>query len=154
MSEQCYNLVNVYNDKYNTAVFALKALESLTACVYMSGDFNCRSSLWDPECENHRTVAIAIMDIAADMGLDWAEPANHGPNHMLFNRDLADTVIDLVLLEMAEVLHRPPKPLHHYQEQSDHIPLASLVVIKPEEAGPPWLCIKSGSEEEEKFLEN
>jgi hypothetical protein len=120
----------------------------------MGGDLNCRSSVWDPNYRYHRTDTIALMDVCADMGLDWAEPTNHGPTHISYNRDLADTVIDLVFLEMAEVLHQPPMLVHSMQGRSDHIPISSVVVIVPGAAGVPRMKIKAGSEEEEEFLAN
>jgi len=72
-----YNLMNVYSDADKTAISYLwDHIDELPLFHYMGGDFNVHSSMWDPEVTHHRWAAITLLEITADLDLQWTEPSN------------------------------------------------------------------------------
>ncbi|KXN81366.1 hypothetical protein AN958_05137 [Leucoagaricus sp. SymC.cos] len=67
------NLLNVYSDDAHTAINLLcQEADQLPAFIYMGGDFNCHSEVWDSSCTSHPLVAQRLLELASDVGLEWA----------------------------------------------------------------------------------
>ncbi|KXN86757.1 hypothetical protein AN958_09617 [Leucoagaricus sp. SymC.cos] len=67
------NLLNIYSDDAHTAINLLaRDIDQLPAFVYMGSDFNCHSEVWDPSCMSHPLVAQHLLELASDIGLEWA----------------------------------------------------------------------------------
>ncbi|KXN91250.1 hypothetical protein AN958_01610 [Leucoagaricus sp. SymC.cos] len=93
------NLLNIYSDDAHTAINLLsRDVDQLPAFIYMGGDFNCHSEVWDSSCTLHPLVTQHLLELASDVGLEWARPSNSGMTHIPHNPDLAGSVIDLVFM--------------------------------------------------------
>lgn len=130
------NLMNVYNDDQNSAMRLLQAqADHLPSHVFMGGDFNCRSSVWDPEWNQHHTWVQTILDFASDLSLDLSLPQVPGPTHIPFAQGLNPTVIDLVFVPIPQSLNLRPELRPNLQGPSDHIPMALTFPVNPVRTG-------------------
>jgi hypothetical protein len=92
-------LLNVYNNEKDTVVNRLiRDIALLPQILYMAGDFNCHSRIWDPRVTSHGGNAAHLMQLVSDLELDWAPPTNHGPTHIPHNTNLNPSIIDLVFV--------------------------------------------------------
>ncbi|KAF9471145.1 hypothetical protein BDN70DRAFT_939158 [Pholiota conissans] len=146
--------MNVYSDDQNTMIFHIAGKSgSLPSFVYMGGDFNCHSSVWDPKESSHRMVPIALLESAADLGLELAMPDNLGPMLYLYNRDFRPLVIDLIFLQSQDVLARMPHREIGIQGSSDHILISAVVPLsEPINVGTTQ-SIKPNSEAERDYVD-
>ena len=98
-------LANVYSDAAHTAINLLheKVLE-LPKFRLMCGDFNVRSSRWDPGGPENNIYADRLEAIAERVGLSLSSPEVVGPTHFPYNGELRPTVIDLMFVPDEETL--------------------------------------------------
>ncbi|KAF9555018.1 hypothetical protein CPC08DRAFT_766250 [Agrocybe pediades] len=102
---------------------------SLPQLHYIGGNFNIHSREWDPEVTHHRGDVINLLELAADLDLEWTQPSNPGPTFISHNLDLRPSVIDLVFHRIAEsasdCTFRDPVR----QGPSDHILIFTIVKL-------------------------
>ena len=91
--------------------------------VYMGGDFNCHSYMWDPGFPYHHAAAISLLETAAIMGLELVESDNSGPTFISHNPDLRPSVIDLVFVRSEDSIAIQSHRHLHLQASSDHVPI-------------------------------
>ena len=99
---QTFNFLNVYNNADGKACTFLEEREMPLPLVYMGGDFNCHSYMWDPGFPYHHAAAISLLETAAIMGLELVESDNSGPTFISHNPDLRPSVIDLVFVKSED----------------------------------------------------
>jgi len=63
-------------------------IDELPLFHYMGDDFNIHSNVWDPEVTHHWWAAITLLEIAADLDLEWTELSNPGLTFISHNADL------------------------------------------------------------------
>jgi len=144
--------MNIYSDDLHTAVNFLsnKAL-SIPHLLYMRGDFNVRDAEWDPSVSSHLAAGQALMDLAESYSLVHLIPALSVPTHYSDISGHANSVIDLIFLDMscAQVTHHIEPDL---RRPSDHTPLTVDLPIAPENICVCRMVLKRDSEEETAFL--
>ncbi|KXN83319.1 hypothetical protein AN958_01590 [Leucoagaricus sp. SymC.cos] len=149
------NLLNVYLDNAHTAINLLAwEIDMLPAFIYMGGDFNCHSEVWDPSCTSHPLVAQHLMELASDIGLEWACPSNPKLTHIPHNPDLASSVIDLVFTAPSASASDLPRLDLDHCGPSDHVPISTLLPISETEIWVSCMVIPRESLEESGFLIN
>jgi len=117
-----YNVMNVYSDDDKTAILYLwDHVDELPLFYYMGGDFNVHSSVWDPEVMHHRWAAITLLEIAADLDLEWTKPSNAGPTFISHNADLRWLVIDLMFHRISKSVWSPARRDPDLMGPTDHI---------------------------------
>src|SRR6267154_461081 len=118
-------LLNVYSDDRGHATDLLFRISSrLPRCVYMGGDFNCRSKHWELNFPEQPRRGDLIIDIADYLGLSLGSPRTYGPTHFYKHGDEhRSSVIDLIFVS-------DDHPDHFYdinydlRDSSDHAPLS------------------------------
>ncbi|CAA7264652.1 unnamed protein product [Cyclocybe aegerita] len=144
--------MNVYSDDQHTAIEHLAArVHSLPPFIYMA-DFNCVSMTWDDYEHGESSTAISLQDTASQIGLEWAQPSNHGPTRISPNPNQRSNVLDLVFLAPSEILILMPRLEHNLQGPSDHVLICTDLDISPELPGSGRQTIKPGSEAEKSFI--
>ncbi|KXN82183.1 hypothetical protein AN958_02952 [Leucoagaricus sp. SymC.cos] len=152
-SKGAVNLLNVYSDDTHTAINLLsREVDALPAFIYMGGDFNCHSEVWDPSHTSHPLIAQCLLEFASDIGLEWARPSNPGLTHIPHNPDLASSVIDLVFTGPLSVQSNLPRLDLDCRGPSDHVPLSTLIPILESEIRISRMVIPRESPEESGFL--
>ncbi|KAF9471349.1 hypothetical protein BDN70DRAFT_901416 [Pholiota conissans] len=127
---QTLNFMNIYSDDQNTVIFHVAGKSgSLPSFVYIGGDFNYHSSVWDPKESSHRMVPVALLESAADLGLELAMPDNPGPMLYPYNQEFCPLVIDLIFLRSQDVLACMPHREIGIQGSSDHIPISAVILL-------------------------
>jgi len=148
------NLLNVYSDAQHTAITWLSRNHArLPAIAYMAGDFNSHSAVWDERVTRQHGDANTLIETAQLMGLEWARLSNHGPTHYPHANSLQPLVIDLVFLETCEALHIQPMRLEEMRDVSDHMPIVTVLAIKPDQGPEGRRSIKPESKAEEAFVD-
>jgi len=95
----------------------------------MGGNFNVHSSMWDPEVMHHRWASITLLEIAADLDLEWTEPSNPGPTFISHNADLCPSVIDLMFHRISESARLRTRRDPDLMGPTDHIPLTTTIIL-------------------------
>ena len=106
---ECHFLMNIYSDDHHSAVkFMLDQVIDIPNLLYMGGDFNVRDAEWDPSVSSHPAAGQALMDLADSLGLVRSLPALPVPTHYSDTDGHANSVIDLIFLDMssAQISHR------------------------------------------------
>ncbi|KAF5362250.1 hypothetical protein D9756_002521 [Leucocoprinus leucothites] len=104
------NLMNIYLDDMHTAInLLLKDVDTLPTFIYIGGNFNCHSSVWDPAVEHHCTSAISLLETVSDLGVEWARPINAANTYIPHNMDLEGSVIDLMFTQAPKYRSEPPQ---------------------------------------------
>ncbi|KXN80757.1 hypothetical protein AN958_07852 [Leucoagaricus sp. SymC.cos] len=147
------NLLNVYSDDAHTVInLLLRDVDQLPAFIYMGSDFNCHLEVWDSSCTLHPLVAQHFLELASDIGLEWAWPSNSGLTHIPHNPDLAGSVIDLVFtVPSVSVSDLPQLDLDRHGP-SDHVPISTLVPLSEIDIRITRMVIPRESPEESRFL--
>src|SRR5882757_10716953 len=93
-------LLNVYSDDRGHATDLLFRISShLPRCVYMGGDFNCRSKHWELNFPEQPRRGDLIIDIADYLGLSLGSPRVYGPTHFYkYDDEPRTSVIDLIFV--------------------------------------------------------
>jgi len=144
--------MNVYSDNRHSAVkFMLDQVIDIPNLLYMGGDFNVRDAEWDPSVSSHPAAGQALMDLADSLGLVCSLPALPVPTHYSDTDNHANSVIDLIFLDMsrAQISHRIEPDL---RLPSDHASLLVDLPISPENIHLHRKALKRNSEEENTFL--
>ncbi|KXN89369.1 hypothetical protein AN958_05702 [Leucoagaricus sp. SymC.cos] len=147
------NLLNVYsNDTHMVINLLAREVNQLPAFIYIGGDFNCHSEVWDPSCMLHPLVAQHLLELASDVGLEWAQPSNPGLTHILHNPNLARSVIDLIFIApLISVSDLPQLDLDQHGPL-DHVPISTLLPLSEIEIQVSYMVIPRESPEESGFL--
>ncbi|KXN92968.1 hypothetical protein AN958_09092 [Leucoagaricus sp. SymC.cos] len=152
-SKGVVNFLNVYSDNAHTAINLLsREVNVLPAFIYMGGDFNCHSEVWDPSRTSHPLVVQCLLEFASDVRLKWARPSNPGLTHIPHNPDLAGSVIDLVFTGPLSAQSNLPRLDLDHCGPSDHVPISTLVPISESEIRVSRMVILRESPEESGFL--
>ncbi|KXN88315.1 hypothetical protein AN958_07460 [Leucoagaricus sp. SymC.cos] len=147
------NLLNVYSDDAHTAINLLSQdIDQLPAFIYMGSDFNCHSEVWDSSCTSHPLVAQRLLELASDVGLEWARPSNPGLMHIPHNPDLAGSVINLVFTAPSASVSDLPRLDLDQCGPSDHVPISTLVPLSEIDIRVTRMVILRESPEESGFL--
>ncbi|KXN90926.1 hypothetical protein AN958_03201 [Leucoagaricus sp. SymC.cos] len=147
------NFLNIYSDNAHTAINLLsQEVNMLPAFIYMGGDFNCHSKVWDPAHTLYPLVAQHLLEFASDVRLEWAHSSNPGLTHTLHNPDLASSVIDLVFMGPLSMLSDLPRLDLNCCGPLDHVPISTLVPISEFEIRISRMVILRKSPEESGFL--
>ena len=149
---ECHFLMNVYLDDCHSAVkFMLDQVIDIPNLLYMGRDFNVRDAEWDPSVSSHPAVGQALMDLADSLGLVRSLPALPVPTHYSDTDGHANSVIDLIFLDMsrAQISYRIKPDL---RLSSDHVLLLVDLSISPENIYMHRKALKHDSEEENTFL--
>ncbi|PPQ94761.1 hypothetical protein CVT25_007501 [Psilocybe cyanescens] len=150
---QCYNLMNIYSDNTHTAALLLaEEAASLPPFIYMGGDFNIHSQEWDGGYLGHPGVATALLNTAAEVGLQRAPFVNPGPTFYPRIQGFRSTVIDLVFVQPDQTLTAQVTNVHNAMGELDHIPLATTLSISADSGATPRRALKSDKEEQIRFV--
>ena len=117
----------------------------------MGGDFNVRDAKWNLSVSSHLAAGQALMDLAESYSLMRSIPALSVSTHYLDISSYANSVIDLIFLDMscAQVTHRIEPDL---RRPSDYAPLLVDLPMAPENICVCRMVLKRDSEEEAAFL--
>ncbi|KXN84341.1 hypothetical protein AN958_12735 [Leucoagaricus sp. SymC.cos] len=118
----------------------------------MGGDFNCHSEVWDLSCTSHPLVAQRLLELASDVGLEWARPSNSGLTHIPHNPDLAGSVIDLVFTVPSVSVSDLPRLDLDRRGPSDHVLISTLLPVSEINIRVSRMVIPRESPEESGFL--
>ena len=75
----------------------------------MTGDFNIRDSIWDPNFPFHSSHSDSLFDIADSFSLNIFKPLENVPTRFSDNDNNANSVLDLVFLCLLS-----PEFNHHH----------------------------------------
>ncbi|KXN89367.1 hypothetical protein AN958_05791, partial [Leucoagaricus sp. SymC.cos] len=147
------NLLNVYSDNAHTVINLLsRDVDQLPAFIYMGSDFNCHSEVWDSSCTLHPLVAQCLLELASDVGLEWARPSNSEVTHIPHNPDFAGSVIDLVFTTPSVSVSDLPRLDLDRRGPLDHVPISTLVPLSEIDIRVTRMVIPRESPEESGFL--
>ena len=148
---ECHFLMNIYLDDCQSAVkFMLGQVIDIPNLLYMGGNFNIRDTEWDPSVSVHPAASQALMDLADSLDLMCSLPVLPVPTHYLDTDGHANSVIDLIFLDMSasQVIHCIKPDLRLLL---DYAPLLVNLPISPEN-----ICfskvLKCNSDKEDAFL--
>jgi len=143
--------MNIYLDDCQSAVkFMLGQVIDIPNLLYMGGNFNIRDTEWDPSVSVHPAASQALMDLADSLDLMCSLPVFPVPTHYLDTDGHANSVIDLIFLDMSasQVIHCIKPDLRLLL---DYAPLLVNLPISPEN-----ICfskvLKCNSDKEDAFL--
>ncbi|CAA7267588.1 unnamed protein product [Cyclocybe aegerita] len=95
----------------------------------MAGNFNCVSMTWDDYEHGELSMEVSPWDTASQIGLEWAQPSNHGPTRISPNPNQRSNILDLVFLAPSEILISMPRLEHNLQDILQD--LAAIPVTAP-----------------------
>ncbi|KXN86539.1 hypothetical protein AN958_09949 [Leucoagaricus sp. SymC.cos] len=149
------NLLNIYSNDAHTAINLLAwEVNQLPAFIYMGGDFNCHSEVWDLSCTSHPLVAQHLLELASNIGLEWAPPSNLRLTHIPHSLDLARSVIDLVFTVPSVSASDLPQLDLNQHRPLDHVLISTLLPLSEVEIQVSYMVILRVSLEESGFLIN
>ncbi|PPQ90825.1 hypothetical protein CVT25_012159 [Psilocybe cyanescens] len=150
---QSYNLMNVYSDETHMAALLLaEEAASLPLFIYMGGDFNIHSQEWDGGHRGHPGVATQLLNTVAELGLQQAPFVNLGPTFYPRIQGFRSTVIDLVFVQLDQTLTAQVTQMHNAMGESDHILLATTLLISADSGATPRRALKADREEQICFV--
>ncbi|KAF5357243.1 hypothetical protein D9756_006349 [Leucocoprinus leucothites] len=107
-----------------------KDIDTLPTFIYIGGDFNCHSSVWDLSVDHHHTSAILLLKTASNLGIEWARPINAANTHVPHNVDLKGSVIDLMFTQAPNSDLNLPRLDYSQKGLLDHVPMVlSLPIV-------------------------
>ncbi|KAF5353236.1 hypothetical protein D9756_008102 [Leucocoprinus leucothites] len=147
------NLMNIYSDDIHMAINLLsKEVDALPTFIYIGGDFNCHSLVWDPSVDHHHTSAISLLETASDLGVEWARSTNAANIHVPHNMDLEGSVIDLMFTQAPNSDLHLPRLDHLQKGLLDHIPMVLSLPIMASSIRVTCTVLPRESDEEVAFL--
>jgi len=129
-------------------------VNELPSFQYMGGDFNIHSKVWDPDVRHHWWASITLLEIAADLDLEWSQPANPGPTFISHNKDLCPSVINLMFYQISDSARLWTNRDPNWKGPTDHIPLTTSVIIDSVIEGVTRRSITCRLEAEKAFIED
>src|SRR5882672_582633 len=95
-----YHLMNVYSHPATGLANKWLAhnVDDLPQLTYMGGDFNCRSSIWDPDLTTSPAEAESLVACGATLGLVLSVAPERAPTHFPHSKKFKPSVIDLMFL--------------------------------------------------------
>ena len=127
-------------------------VDELPSFQYMGGDFNVHSRVWDSNVTHHQWAAIILLEIAADVDLEWTQPSNPGPTFISHNEDLRPSVIDLMFHQISDSARSRTNQDPDQKGPTDHIPLTTSVILDSVIEGVTRRSITRGSDAEKAFI--
>jgi len=92
-------MINIYSDSFQLALKYLKNTEvDIPNVIIMTGNFNIRDSVWDPNYLFHLCYSNSLFDIADSFSLNISKPIENVPTRFSDNDNNANSVLDLVFL--------------------------------------------------------
>ena len=92
-------MINVYSDSSQLALKYLKDTEvDIPNVIIMTGDFNIKDSIWDPNFPFHLYHSDLLFDITDSFSLNISKPIENVPTRYSDNNNNANSVLDLVFL--------------------------------------------------------
>ncbi|KAF5345666.1 hypothetical protein D9756_011572 [Leucocoprinus leucothites] len=147
------NLMNVYSDDMHMATNLLsKEVDALPTFIYIGGNFNYHSSVWDLSVDHHHTSAISLLETASDLGVEWARPINAANTYISHNIDLEGSVIDLMFTQAPDSDLNLPRLDHLQKGPSDHILMVLSLPIMTSNIRVTCTVLPRESNEEVAFL--
>ena len=92
-------IINIYSDLSQSALKYLKDTKvNIPNVIIMTGNFNIRDSIWDPNFLFHSCHSDSLFDIADFFSLNISKPIKNIPTKFSDNNNNANSVLDLVFL--------------------------------------------------------
>ena len=92
-------MINIYSDSSQLALKYLKDTEvDIPNVIIMTGDFNIRDSIWDPNFLFYSCHNNSLFDIADSFSLNISKPIKNIPTRFSDNDNNTNSVLDLVFL--------------------------------------------------------
>ena len=147
-------ILNVYSDSSHSALKYLKDTEvNIDNILIMTGDFNIRDSLWNPNFPHHSTISDNLLIKADSFNLILSTAANPCPTRYSNVAGEANSVIDLMFLWNGS----PELDSHLISPESclslDHTPLSIVIPIIEEIFSLSKFTISPNSNHEKAFID-
>jgi len=148
-------MINVYSDSSQSALKYLKDTESnIYNVIIMTGDFNIRDSIWDPNFLFHSSHSNSLFDITDSFSLDISKPLKNVSTRFSDNDHNANSVLDLVFLHLSSSEFNCYCIHPSWRLSSDYAPITIDVSIHEEGLLHTQRLLAKGSKEEAYFIEN
>ena len=143
-------ILNVYSNSSHTA---LKDTEvNIDNVLIMTGNFNIRDCLWDPNFPHHSTISDGLFIIADSFNLSLSTASNPCPTRYSDVSGEANSVLDLMFLQNGS----PELDSHHISPEnwlsSNHAPLSIEIPIIKEVFSSSKFTIPPKSNQEKAFI--
>ena len=146
-------MINVYSDKYQTALKYIKDIEvNLCNVLVIAEDFNIRDSNWDPSYLFHLTHSDSLLEIAGFFDLKSLVSIQQIPTHYANNLNDVNLVIDLPFLYSNSIETNNHHILLELWYLSNYTPLIVNISITEEFIQQKHWTIIRNSEEEANFI--
>jgi len=148
-------MINVYSNLSQSALKYLKDTEvNIPNTIIMTGDFNIRDSIWDPNYLFHLYNSDLLFDIADFFSLSISNPIENVPTRFSDNNNNANSVLNLVFLCPSF-----PKFNHHvihsdWRLSSDHALITVNILIWEKRTSHTRQSIVKRSDEEKLFIKS
>ena len=148
-----FYVINVYSDSSQTALKYLKNTEAtINNILIMTGDFNIRNSICDPNFLYYSTYSNLLTNIADSMNLCLLRSTNPVPTRYLDNWNDSNLAINIIFLRQDSLKFDNHIIHPDWRLSLDHTPLTiSIIIIKDYIQTRKYILVKN-SKEEEKFI--
>ena len=95
-------MINVYSNSSQSALKYLKNTEiNIPNAIIITGDFNIRDNIWDPNYLFYLYNSDLLFDIADSFSLSISNSIENVPTRFSDNNNNANSVLDLVFLHLS-----------------------------------------------------